>query len=301
MFESQITLIMENVRILHNPEAGDSLFSKETLTGICEKYGFNWSYHSLKKPGWDHYSEKDEMVLLCGGDGSIQKVLESFLGMKRIIPIALIPGGTANNISKNLPHYSFDNPIVQTDIAKLDHGTVSGSLRTPFFIESCGIGLLSHLIKKMSDYNSDGMESAEKIKTARNELLKITRGYSGFQCEIKTNGEVLRDTYLMVEILNSPSVGPNLTLADDCKPADGKLNLVTVTTSERADFESYLSAVIEGYPGAYKATSILTDQLDIKCADGPLHVDDEHVGTIREATFQIQLHKEMFPVFVVKT
>lgn len=293
---------MENIRILHNPESGDSLYSKEVLAEYCDRYGFTWSYYSLKEPGWDQYSEKDEMLLLCGGDGSVQKVLESLLDKERVVPIALIPGGTANNISKSLPQYCLENfRAVATEIPKLDYGTVSGSSPTPFFIESYGIGLLPQLIKKMSDHDSGGMNSDEKIEAARNELLQIIREYSGVRCQINTNDGILEDTFLMVEVLNTPSVGPNLILVDDCNPTDGKLNLVTVTVAERANFESYLCAVMDGHTAAYQPTSILTDQVNIEWAKGTSHADDEPIGETSDGSCTIQLHKEMFPIFVVKT
>ena len=293
---------MKNVRILHNPESGDSLYRKETLAAICEKYGLIWSYYSLKEPGWDQYSEEDEILLLCGGDGSVQKVLESLLEKDLTIPIALIPGGTANNISRSLPKYSFENFNAASGwIPKLDYGIVSGCSPTPFFIESYGIGLLPQLIKKMSDYPSDGMNSHEKIETARKELLQITQEYPGFRCQISTDEGVFQDHYLLVEVLNTPHVGPNLILVDDCNPTDGKLNLVTVSVAERADFEAYLSAVMDGQPSAYRPTSILTKQLNIKWESGPVHADDEPFNKTSEGACTIQLQPEMFPIFVVKT
>src|SRR5690606_35444855 len=100
---------MENIRILHNPESGDSLYSKEVLAEYCDRYGFTWSYYSLKEPGWDKYTEKDERLLFFGGDGSVQKVLESERDNELVVPIALIPVGTDNNISKSLPQYCLEN------------------------------------------------------------------------------------------------------------------------------------------------------------------------------------------------
>ena len=60
-----------------------------------------FTYQSTKEKGLEHALEDPgDVVLVAGGDGTVRKAAEFLIG--RGVPIALLPLGTANNVSRTL-------------------------------------------------------------------------------------------------------------------------------------------------------------------------------------------------------
>src|SRR5205085_12423826 len=89
------------VTLIHNPTAGDESFSATKLTALIEQAGHEVSYQSSKKDYKSALKEPADLVAVAGGDGTVRKVAIQLLG-RNIIPIAVLPCGTANNIAKSL-------------------------------------------------------------------------------------------------------------------------------------------------------------------------------------------------------
>src|SRR2546423_14870138 len=95
---------MRIVSLLHNPKAGNESHDKKKLREAIESAGFECRYLSTKKNGWKDFDEQVDFIVVAGGDGTVSKVAEELLKRngKKIIPIAILPLGTANNIAKSL-------------------------------------------------------------------------------------------------------------------------------------------------------------------------------------------------------
>ena len=60
--------------------------------------------------------------------------------------------------------------------------------------------------------------------------------------EIAIDGTTIEGDYLLVEVLNMPSVGPNVRLTSEVNPADGLLSVVVAAESDRPALAAYLRA-----------------------------------------------------------
>ena len=94
--------VPKKVMLLHNPTAGASHPNAETLLkSIRKAIGVKPSYFSIKNADWkDALSKRWDAVILAGGDGTVGKSVRWL--RDRMIPIAILPLGTANNIARSL-------------------------------------------------------------------------------------------------------------------------------------------------------------------------------------------------------
>src|SRR5690606_7825538 len=95
MFVLKITFNMKTAQILHNTKSGDANFSKEELVSLLKSNGYKAHYASLKEDGWDDFDRDIDFLVICGGDGSVKKVVKALIEKKLEYPLALIPAGTA--------------------------------------------------------------------------------------------------------------------------------------------------------------------------------------------------------------
>src|SRR5690606_15798059 len=123
----------------------------------------------------------------------------------------------------------------------------------------------------------------QELRVALEELVDIAKQYSPKRAKITIDGRVYEDDYLLVEVLNIKSVGPNLILALKANPTDGKFEIVLLKGSDRTKFVRYLQRSlthpaddIEGEV-PWKIIKAARD-IAIQCENRLIHVDDELVA-----------------------
>jgi diacylglycerol kinase family enzyme len=166
------------------------------------------------------------------------------------VPIALLPMGTANNISKSLGVYGSPESVIarwaESRRKRFDAGLISTPWGDARFLEGVGIGLFS---KAMS-------------------ILDITDDKK--QHEFSSS----KDKFLLIEAMNTNFLGPNLRLAVGADPGDGQLDLVSVTEDEREKMEAYLANCLCGKESASDISIRRGRHLQIYLDRDELHVDD---------------------------
>lgn len=299
--------LMKKVHLLHNPTAGDNDFSKKELVKLIEKENFECIYNSVKEDDWDVFENDVEFLIIAGGDGTVRRVAKSLMKRKRIekhFPLALLPHGTANNISCSL---EVDGPIREivrswhkSELKKFDIGKVRGMKEDLFFLEGFGYGVFPKLIKTMSKMEEDPEADVnEKIRAARTVLLDIVQNYKARECTIKADGKDYSGMYIMVELLNIRSIGPNLVLAPSADPGDGELDMVLVYEKDRGKLETYLTNMINGETKPYKFNTVRAKSFEILWEGKDLHVDDERIKLDDPIEIRIDIQPDMLDFMVM--
>src|SRR5262249_27396779 len=139
------------VTLIHNPGAGgDKQPSKGQLEALIREAGHDVRYQSVREKGWSKVLKKTaDLVAVAGGDGTVGKVARRLIG--RGIPIAVLPMGTANNISRTLgiTGMSVIQLIPSWSTARhlsWDAGMTRGPWGERAFIEGIGAGLFTRSI-----------------------------------------------------------------------------------------------------------------------------------------------------------
>lgn len=289
---------MNIVQLLHNPTAGDEEHDRDWLIELLRSNGFECRYSSTKKKDWKGFDEDADFIVIAGGDGTIGKISREMLDRKmidKLWPIAIIPLGTANNIASSLGISQAPELLVAEwkggKIKKFDVGRISHIEEAHFFLESFGYGLFPYMIQEMKKRNKEKKieDTSEKIMAALELLLELTISYEPRQCRLQIDGEDYSGNYILAEIMNTKSIGPNLILSPGADPGDGYLDVVLISENEKDKFISYLQQKINGSNLDYDFKVIRSKQLTISWDGTHVHVDDEVLKLKKELEVDIKI------------
>lgn len=289
---------MQVAKLLHNPTAGEGLSSKKKLVSVIESAGIECSYSSTKEPGWEKFdSDKTDFIIVAGGDGTVRKVSKKILDqklLKKKPPIGLLPVGTANNIANSLGISDSPKKVIKSwgrkTLAKFDVGRIYGLKDAHFFLESLGYGIFPRLIREMKKLNDKEKDTPEKkLKLAQEKLYDIIQKYEAKHYNIQVNKVDCSGEFLLVEVMNTPTIGPNLHLAPLAKPGDGELEVVLISEEQRNDFADYVARLIRGDKRPPMFNILKAKNLQISCDADKLHVDDELIALKKPIDLKIEL------------
>lgn len=297
---------MKKGHILHNPNAGNQEKSKKELLELMKMNGFDCGYSSTKKVGWKKMKNNTDFLVVAGGDGTIRQVALKLIEKKsdrQNLPIMLLPLGTANNVAKSLGIEGHVEEIMRNidvdQIKPYDIGRVKGLKDEMIFLESFGFGIFPLLMKKMKDVpEREDSTPEENLKTALETLHGIVLNSVAQPYTIKVDGVTYTDNFLLVELMNTPSIGPNLNISPTSDPGDGELELILVTEAQREEFARYVSYKIGGIEKEFLARTVKVKRISIIGGPGPVHVDDELLEVKKPRKIRIQPEHGMMEFFV---
>ena len=225
-----------------------------------------------------------DLLAVCGGDGTINEVV-SALPASPPFPLAILPGGTANVLCRELglplsPAPALDVAL-KRKIRRVDVGEMKARKNRRFTF-AAGIGFDAWAVHKT--------RSAFKSKTGIAAYAAVAAGsiasYEFPEFTITANGDSYTATSCIV--CNARSYGGGLTFCPDADMTDGFLDVMIIEGVRRAGLAGFLlSAWIR--PGMTPAwiRRIRTKKLR---ADGPstvhIETDGELVGEL-PAVFSI--------------
>ncbi len=276
---------MKQVILLHNPGAGDEDHLKEELIKAIEKEGFGCNYFSIKEDAWKQQLDNADFAVVGGGDGTVRRVVKELVKrnvLDKKIPLALLPMGTANNLSKTLEldrdakRETHIRNWKNQKLQKFDVGVVKNADATEFFIESVGFGVFPKLIKEMRSVDKSNVDSAkDEIKLALQVLHDLIQSVEAADCWMKADDEIYEGKYLLVEVMNSRSIGPNLVLAPDAKTDDAIFDVVILKEDQRDAFTAYVKDLIADKEPVFPIKTIQARELIISNESKFMHIDDE--------------------------
>jgi len=289
---------MKSIKLFHNPTAGEGEHSKETLIKQIEKAGYDCSYSSTKKAGIEESApEEVDILVAAGGDGTVRK-LASYLLERPLLaksgPIGLLPVGTANNIAKTLGIKGTSEEIIgrwaEWKTKPFDIGRITGLDKNPFLLEGLGFGVFPKLIKEMKDRKETSDDPQVELRDALQRLHDIILDYKTRECRIVLDEQEFTGKFLMVEVMNIQSLGPNLNLAPLADPADGELDVILVPESQREELAGYIERRLKygkDEPFFYKAHR--AKKIKVTWKGHLLHVDDELVKIEKSEEISIEV------------
>jgi len=244
---------MKSAKVLHNPTAGEGEHTKKKLISMLETAGYTCSYSSTKEEGWQKIKSDTDFIVAAGGDGTIRRLAEELLD-KRILdkkyPIGLLPFGTANNIARTLGLPDKVDDILEhwkeENIMHVDVGKIHDLKKTEFFLEGFGFGVFPELMVTMKKRDQEEDTPEKELIKALQVMEEIVWSYPAVSCVITLDGVEHAGSFLLCEIMNTRSVGPNLVLAPEADPSDGEFEVVLVEESQREVLASYIQNKLAG-------------------------------------------------------
>jgi diacylglycerol kinase (ATP) len=270
------------VLLVHNPGAGDdSTPGAKELKKLIQDAGHELEYCSAHGKKWKAALKEDkyDVVAVAGGDGTVARAARRVIG--RDTAVAILPMGTANNISKSLGirHMPIDELIAGWATAqrkRVDAGLVEGPWKSRYFIEAVGAGLFAVAIPEVdANPTMDDLQDAEaKATYAKQVMRERLKKCKPLQLEMDLDGEKHSGEYILFEVMNLEFVGPNLYLAPKSMTDDGQFDVVLITEKQRRKLDEYLSSWQEGVTLPHDFETLKAAHIEVKWTGFDVHIDD---------------------------
>lgn len=231
-----------------------------------------------------------DAVVAAGGDGTVAIAAKALAGGD--VPLSVLALGTANNIADSLNLHGAPREMIAAwagqQVVHIDAGIIQDAAgETPFF-ESVGAGLVAAAITQGNASIPADADVAAQLQQARDMYVDLIDRVTPRRYEIVIDGTSIEGDYLLVEVLNMPSVGPNIRLTAEVNPADGLLSVVVAAESDRAALTAYLRARATGEPDNAALKSWRGNKISIT-GFVDFHVDDQlRRGDGRKVTIGIK-------------
>jgi diacylglycerol kinase (ATP) len=212
------------------------------------------------------------LVVVAGGDGTVGTVARRLAGSERVL--AILPCGTANNLARSLgiplDPLAAARDLRQRRDRRLDVGVVQFDGHRERFIEAVGVGVFPHLMHLRTD------DSQKRLDRALGLLLDEVRVHPARETTVVLDGSELSSSFVLLEAMNFPMIGPNVRLAPDAQPDDGLLDVALVTEDDRAALAQWLAERLQGRAPRQVPWRVVRAR-EVRLSPGglALHVDDE--------------------------
>ena len=183
-----------------------------------------------------------ETVIVAGGDGSVRQVVKRLRG--RNAQLLILPMGTANNLAGALGIRLAPLDLIvrlgERVLRPLDVGVVRCGDFEDIFMEGAGVGLFA---QTMHGYGEDSGKSILKALTA---VIGTITAPPVLNAKLFIDGQQLQTELSMLEVLNTPAIGPRLNLVSNADPSDGWLEVMTIEPNNGVGFLNYAVSAIGG-------------------------------------------------------
>jgi len=270
------------VTLIHNEGAGEEdQPNGQQLRELIASAGHEVSYRSADDEDLARaLSEPTDVIAVAGGDGTIGRVAKRLAGSP--IPLAVLPMGTANNISHTLgiAECPLEQLIAGWDRARtqqLDVGLARGPWGSRRFIEGLGVGVFAWTLPEADASGTlASLEKADsKIAYALQMLRDRLERCPPITLSVELDGVDLAGDYVLFEAMLMQYIGPNLYLAPHHAPGDGHLDVVLVSDAERELLLDYLSSWQNGEQRRPVLPTRRGRHLTMRWTGFHLHVDDD--------------------------
>lgn len=260
---------MDKVKFIYNPYSGENtiLDNIDTVIRVHQKYGYWVVPFRISKDfelidAFKDIDDSYKYVLIAGGDGTVDNVVNVMKKIGINIPIAILPVGTANDFAKFIGMPSniekACEQILESESCELDLGKVNDK----YFINVASTGLFTDVSQKTDENlkNTIGklayyVKGIEQIPNFRKLNVKVTSENMVFE----------GDMYLIL-VFNGQTAG-NFKLAYKADASDGLLDVIIIKAGMIKDIITLFikmlrSEHLEDFKGLIY---FKTDKLQIEC------------------------------------
>lgn len=189
-------------------------------------------------------SEKD-VVICCGGDGTLSEVANGMLGLSERPPLAYIPAGSTNDFARSMGFSSDIMKAVQ-DIVQGERKAIDiGRLADRYFMYVASFGAFTQTsydtpigLKNLLGHFAYILEGVKELKNLKPYKIKVEAA----------DGKIYEDEYIFGAISNSTSIGGLIHLSDKLVDyQDGLLEVMLIRYPKHlGDMEKILTSLHKG-------------------------------------------------------
>ncbi|RKD31453.1 diacylglycerol/lipid kinase family protein [Thermohalobacter berrensis] len=287
---------MKKVKVIYNPSSGRQLIQRR-IDNVCKilmdngylvgKFATRKQYdaenETIKccKEDWD-------IIIACGGDGTVNEVANGIVKGGRKIPVGILPAGTVNDFANymKLPKNpkDFCNMIIEGKTVDVDLGKANDR----YFVNVAAGGLLTNVAYQVPSEIKTVLGRVAYYLEGLKEIPKQNFNFKPINMTIHSEEYSQNEEVLLFLITNSSSIGGFKRLAPLAKVEDGYLDCIIIKKSDIQDIVSIFINIFKGkhieHPNVkyFKTRKITIDTNNSVDID----VDGEYAGKL-PATFEV--------------
>jgi len=238
-----------------------------------------------------------DCMVAAGGDGTVARAGRLLAG--GTMPLAILPLGTANNIATSLgvdedPRRAVAAWSLQK-VVRIDVGVVHDAAGQCIFLEGVGVGLLPAGIEagRAVIPKTEG-DRATRLEAGRELFLQTLATLQPRRYGLTIEGTSLDEESLLVEVLNTPWVGPRVRFSGEANPADGMLSVVVAGVHDRESIADHLRGRWDDQRHHAELKTWRASRVEVR-GWHDYHVDDE-VRVAHGETVSIHVEPAALPV-----
>jgi diacylglycerol kinase (ATP) len=222
--------MMKRVKFIYNPYSGENLIisNLDKVIRIHQEYGyviepFRISNNADIIDAFNFIDDTYKYILIAGGDGTIDSVINKMKEANVELPVAFLPVGTANDFAKYLGIPSdIEKACIQILEGKAKRFDL-GKVNDKYFVNVASAGLFTDISQKTDPHLKNTMgklayylKGIEEVTNLRKVNMKITSPELNFSGKIYT-----------LLVFNGQTAG-NIKFTDLSEADDGLLDVVII-------------------------------------------------------------------------
>lgn len=243
---------MKKIKVIYNPSSGRQNVKKkiDTICNILMDNGYivgrfatgkkddamNETIKSCGEP-WD-------IIIACGGDGTINEVATGIIKGGRKIPIAILATGTVNDFATFMKLPTSPKPFCDMIMNEKTMDVDLGRANDKFFVNVLAGGMISNVAHQVPTELKTLLGRNAYYISGLKEVPK--QMVNPFHIKIESEEYSYEDEVLLFLVTNTSSIGGFKGLAPNAQVEDGLLDCIIVRKVEIVDVFSVLLNLIKG-------------------------------------------------------
>lgn len=241
---------MRKIKLIYNSGAGQSKF-RYFLDTILEKFmqnGFEVSmFRASKKTNLYEFlkdvdKEKYYAIVVAGGDGTINRVVNVIMQNNIKTPLGIIPAGTSNDFARHIKMPSNFSECIDKILAGNIQQVDVGLVNNKYFINVCAAGLFANASQKADKNLKNSLGKLSYFITAAEQLVR----FRPFTVKIETEKDIIIEKINVFMVFNGSSVGGIDKFTTDPSVQDGLLDVVILKNFKFYQVPSIVINVLRG-------------------------------------------------------
>jgi diacylglycerol kinase (ATP) len=234
-----------------------------------------------------------ELLVVVGGDGSVNEVANGLAGLGRQPEVAVVPRGTGWDFSRTfgIPR-KIDDAVqvaLEGDVRTIDLGRASyrawdGSDATTSFANVASAGMSGAIAKRANETTKALGGKASYLWAT----FAVFSGWAATEIEVAVDGERRAGPMFDVVVANGRFFGGGLEICPDAEPDDGLFDVLTIGDVTKRDLVQTMPKMYRGTHLPHPKAELLRGSSVTVTSETPLPIelDGEQPGTT-PVTFEV--------------
>ena len=226
------------------------------------------------------------LLVVVGGDGTLNEVANGLAGLAQIPPVALIPRGTGGDFVRTfgIPHdvaaaarIALGGETQTVDLGRVTYRAWDGHESQALFANVASAGMSGAIAQRANDTSKALGAKASYLWAT----FAVFAGWSAVETQLTVDGEVRRGKMFDVVVANGRYFGGGMKMCPDARPGDGLLDVVTIGDVTKRDLVMTMPKIYRGTHLPHpKAEALRGRVVTVETEEPvPVELDGEQPGT----------------------